>query len=224
MKKMPVLIAAAFVLSVSLAGYAGQNTETPDTGDKSVVVRDEPTESVAAEITSSLLAGEEIESANSSEAREESREPAVGSTPQTRADSPSETKAPSQTAEAPAPKQEATPPATEQLKQETPKPPTTSPAETEKPTPTQAEPPAPSFDVSAYVAYAQNYGQGIGLSLDSTATACWDDPINANAGCTYLERDLKDRLDWYKASGFTGFWVWSENIGNGAYQIYIGYA
>ena len=223
MKKMLVLIAAAFVLSVPLAGCAGQNTETPDTSEKPVVVSDEPTESVAAETTSSLLAGEESESANSSEAPEISSEPAAGNVPQTRADSPSETKAP-QTAEAPAPKQEATPPATEQPKQETLKLPTTSPPETKKPVPTQAEPPAPSFDVNAYVAYAQSYGQGIGLSLDSTATACWDDPINANAGCTYLERDLKGRLDWYQASGFTGFWVWPENIGNGAYQIYIGYA
>ena len=222
MKKMLVLIASAFVLSVSLAGCAGQNTETPDTGDKSVVVSDEPTESAAAEITASLLAGEESKNADSSEAPEEIREPTADNVPQTRAASPSETKAPSQTAEAPAPKHEATPPATEQPKQETPKPPTTSPPETEKPIPTQ--PPAPSFDVNAYVAYAQSYGQGIGLSLDSTATACWDDPLHANAGCTYLERDLKDRLDWYQASGFTEFWVWSENIGNGAYQIYIGYA
>lgn len=96
------------------------------------------------------------------------------------------------------------------------------PAPTEPPTPT--EPPAPAFDVSSYVGFAQSYGQGIGLSLDSTATACWDDPITANSGCVYLERDLRDRLDWYAASGFTAFCVWAEDAGGGNYLIYIGYA
>lgn len=91
---------------------------------------------------------------------------------------------------------------------------------TEPPTPT--EPPA--IDVSSYVGFAQSYGQSIGLSLDSTATACWDDPLTANNGCVYLERDLRDRLDWYAASGFTAFCVWAEDAGGGNYLIYIGYA
>ncbi len=99
---------------------------------------------------------------------------------------------------------------------------TEPPVPTEPPTPT--EPPAPTFDVSSYVGFAQSYGQGIGLSLDSTATACWDDPLTANSGCVYLERDLRDRLDWYAASGFTAFCVWAEDAGGGNYLIYIGYA
>lgn len=99
---------------------------------------------------------------------------------------------------------------------------TEPPAPSEPPTPT--EPTAPAFDVSSYVGFAQSYGQGIGLSLDSTATACWDDPLTANSGCVYLERDLRDRLDWYAASGFTAFCVWAEDAGGGNYLIYIGYA
>lgn len=99
---------------------------------------------------------------------------------------------------------------------------TESPAPTDPPTPT--EPPAPAFDVSSYVGFARSYGQGIGLYLDSTATACWDDPLTANSGCVYLERDLRDRLDWYAASGFTAFCVWTEDAGGGNYLIYIGYA
>lgn len=95
-------------------------------------------------------------------------------------------------------------------------------APTEPSTPT--EPQAPAFDVSNYVGFAQSYGQGIGLSLDSTATACWDDPIAASSRSAYLERDLKDRLDWYAASGFTAFCVWAEDAGGGNYLIYIGYA
>ena len=85
-------------------------------------------------------------------------------------------------------------------------------------------PQAPAFHVSEYIQLAKNYGQNVGLALDSTATDCWDDPITANANCRYLKRDIQDRLDWYKASGFTAFWVWSEQVGSGEYLIYIGYA
>ena len=85
-------------------------------------------------------------------------------------------------------------------------------------------PQAPAFHVSEYIQLAKNYGQNVGLALDSTATDCWDDPITANANCRYLKRVIQDRLDWYKASGFTAFWVWSEQVGSGEYLIYIGYA
>ncbi|MCZ9313377.1 MAG: hypothetical protein O0V67_08350 [Methanocorpusculum sp.] len=84
--------------------------------------------------------------------------------------------------------------------------------------------PEPTFDVSSYVAYAKSCGQSLGLTLDSTAVSCWDDPLTANASCIYLERDIRDRLDWYAVSGFTAFWVWSEDLGSGNYLVYIGYA
>ena len=102
--------------------------------------------------------------------------------------------------------------------------PTVAPEPQPTPEPQPVEPPAPSFDVSTYVAYAKSYGQSIGLALDSFAVSCWDDPITANASCTYLERDIRDRLDWYLASGYTGFTAWSEDVGGGSYLIYIGYA
>ncbi|MEG0892712.1 MAG: hypothetical protein RR998_05090 [Oscillospiraceae bacterium] len=225
MRKMLILIAAALILSVFLAGCSGQNAETPNTGDKSVIVSDKPTESTSAGATSSLLAGEDSESEESSNAPEQSSESVVSDAPQQKADTSSETQTVSESINTPAPKKEITPPsATEQPQQETPAPQPTSPPAIETPTPAPTEPPAPRFDVSTYISYAQGYGQSIGLSLDSTATVCWDDPLNANASCTYLERDLKDRLDWYKASGYTAFWVWSEDLGNGNYSIYVGYA
>ena len=62
------------------------------------------------------------------------------------------------------------------------------------------------------------------MTLDSSAVSCWDDPITANVSCAYLERDIHDRLDWYLASGYTGFTVWSEDVGGGSCLIYIGYA
>ena len=105
-------------------------------------------------------------------------------------------------------------------------PPQQAPEPSEKPSeaPTPTEPPAPSFDVGSYVGYAQSYGQSIGLSLDSTTTACWDNPIPASAKSLYIERDLSDLLDWYQASGITAFWVWAEDLGGGSYNIYVGYA
>lgn len=101
---------------------------------------------------------------------------------------------------------------------QTPEPP---PESTPEPTP---EPAQSSFDVGTYVSYAKSYGQGIGLTLDSSAVSCWDDPITADASCIYLERDIRDRLNWYQASGYSAFWVWSADNGGGNYQIYIGYA
>lgn len=97
-----------------------------------------------------------------------------------------------------------------------------------KPEPPQESEPAPPeklFDINTYVEFARNYvTETLNLTLDPTAKSCWDDPISASKNSKYLERDLKDRLDWYKVSGFTSFWIWSENLGGGNYNIYIGYA
>lgn len=109
------------------------------------------------------------------------------------------------------------------------------PAETPKPaeTPPLTQPPveipAPAeptqtFDVSQYVSYAKSYGQEIGLTLDSTATACWDNPLIASSSSTTLERDIRDMLDWYKADGNEHFWVWTQSRSDGKFDLYIGYA
>lgn len=87
----------------------------------------------------------------------------------------------------------------------------------------QTEPEQP-FEISTYLEFVKCYGVEIGLRYDSAATACWDTPTEAHAGCIYLERDIRDCLDWYKASGFTAFCVWAEEDGDGGYNIYIGYA
>ena len=128
-----------------------------------------------------------------------------------------------------APVPEPTPPAAEitivtQQPEPAPQPAPVPPAPVPEPEPAPAPAPAPAFDVSACVQNVMNYGVGIGLTLDSTATACWDNPTRANAQSLYAERDLCGLLDWYKASGFTAFWVWAEADGNGGYLVYIGYA
>lgn len=88
--------------------------------------------------------------------------------------------------------------------------------------PTTAEQP---FDINYWVNFAKSYAQSVGLTLDNDATSCWDNPINANSKCKYLERDIKDRLNRYsRDDDITCVWIWAEKVGNNSYQIYIGYA
>lgn len=97
--------------------------------------------------------------------------------------------------------------------------PTEKPAES-KPT----EPPKQVFDVSPYVSYAKEYAVSIGLSLDSTATECWDNPISANPNRSGIKVDIESRLNRYKNSeGFTAVWIWTEKVSDTDYEIYIGY-
>lgn len=99
----------------------------------------------------------------------------------------------------------------------------------EKPTDIPAEPeptelPKQTFDVSPYVSYAQEYAVSIGLSLDSTATECWDNPISANPNRSGIKSDIESRLNRYKNSeGFTAVWIWTEKLSDTEYNIYIGY-
>lgn len=65
----------------------------------------------------------------------------------------------------------------------------------------------------------------MGLTLDSSATDCWDNPISAEQGCIYLERDINSRLKRYaEDKSSTDVWIWYECVGTDKYLIYIGYA
>ena len=81
------------------------------------------------------------------------------------------------------------------------------------------------FDISYWISYAQNYAQSIGLTLDETATECWDNPISANANNKNIGDDIESRLNRYKnIEGFTFVWIWAEKISDTQYELYIGYA
>ena len=81
-----------------------------------------------------------------------------------------------------------------------------------------------SFDVTPYIAYANEYARSIGLSIDPNASGCWDNPISANAQKTSIKGDIKSRLDRYKnIEGFSAVYIWSEKINDTSYNIYIGY-
>lgn len=111
---------------------------------------------------------------------------------------------------APTEKEQPTPPATE---------------ESTPPEPPKEEPTEPVFDISYWISFAKSYAESVGLTLNSEAVYCWDNPIDADAGCIYLERDIQSRLNRYAADAdITDVWVWYEPISAGSYLIYIGYA
>ena len=81
------------------------------------------------------------------------------------------------------------------------------------------------FDISYWISYAQDYAQSIGLTLDETATECWDNPISANANNKNIGADIESRLNRYKnVDGFTSVWIWAEKVSDTQYELYIGYA
>lgn len=81
------------------------------------------------------------------------------------------------------------------------------------------------FDINYWISYAQNYAQSIGLTLDETATECWDNPISANANNKNIGDDIESRLNRYKnIEGFTSVWIWAEKLSDTQYEFYIGYA
>ena len=81
------------------------------------------------------------------------------------------------------------------------------------------------FDISYWISYAQNYAQSIGLTLDETATECWDNPISVNANIKNIGADIESRLNRYKnVEGSTSVWIWAEKISDTQYELYIGYA
>ena len=89
---------------------------------------------------------------------------------------------------APTEKEQPTPPATEESK----------PADQAQPTePPKQESTEPAFDISYWISFAKSYAESVGLTLNSEAVYCWDNPIDADAGCIYLERDIQSRLNRY---------------------------
>lgn len=71
---------------------------------------------------------------------------------------------------------------------------TESPKE-EPSVPTITEPePEPAFDIDYWISYAKSTAVSLGLTLENSATECWDNPITADQGCIYLERDINSRL------------------------------
>ena len=89
----------------------------------------------------------------------------------------------------------------------------------------QTEEIKPNIDIDAQVSFAKSYAESIGLTLDSTAIDCWDNPITVSLGKPDATGDIKSRLNRYKnTDGFTSVWVWAVKISDTEYELYIGYA
>ena len=93
---------------------------------------------------------------------------------------------------------------------------------------TEPEPtsvPEPTFDIEHWISYAKSTAVSLGLTLENSATESWDNPITADQGCIYLERDINSRLKRYaEDKSITDVWIWYECVGTDKYLIYIGYA
>lgn len=96
----------------------------------------------------------------------------------------------------------------------------------EPPVPAITEPESePAFDIEYWISYAKSTAVNLGLTLENSATDCWDNPITAEQGCIYLERDINSHLKRYaEDESITDVWIWYECVGTGSYLIYIGYA
>ena len=89
----------------------------------------------------------------------------------------------------------------------------------------ESETPQPEFDVQYWISFAQEYAVSVGLTLESAAVDCWDNPIGAGAHCIFLERDIQSRLNRYaKDEDITDVWIWAKPVSNECYDIYISYA
>ncbi len=90
--------------------------------------------------------------------------------------------------------------------------------------PSEPEVQEPAESIDDCIAYGKNYAISIGLTLDNTAVDCWDTPITSSDPY-YIKRDITSRLNRYKNhEDVTDVWIWKESLGNGRYEIYIGYA
>ena len=100
-----------------------------------------------------------------------------------------------------------------------------APSEKEQTTPPAEEPTEPAFDIGYWIGFAKSYAESVGLTLNSEAVYCWDNPIAAGSQCKYTERDIKGYLSRYaKDPDITDVWIWYEQTGTGSFEVYIGYA
>lgn len=244
MKKALVFMILA---SLMLSGCQGQVNETPATEPSSLSVTESMTEedtSIPEKPTESFL--QPVTEAAETERVKESTEPpqtaqpqnkqeserptestAEETVPETKPTEPSipESTAPPQTKSVVTEPAETQPPSSQPVTEDEEVPETTVPVETTPETePKPGEEPE-AFDIASWISFAKSYAQSIGLNLDASAVDCWDNPITAGSHCIYLERDICNRLSRYNADeDITDVWIWAVDIGNGCYELYIGYA
>lgn len=211
------LMLCALLLSVLLSGCAAEPLQGQTVGNtpKAPTPQEKTPAFFEPVSTDSSAPTEAVDPADSmpNEDKHESG-PAISSEP---VSAPTESNAPASEKTEQAPVIPEKPEKTECPKEEPPVPAITEP----EPTP-ETE---PVFDIDCWISYAKSTAVSLGLTLDSSATDCWDNPITAKPTCIYLERDINSRLNRYaKDEEITAVWIWYECIGTSNYLIYIGYA
>ena len=202
------IIAVLVLLALSLSGCTNADrSEVPAPSSQETVMAEPAQSTVPQENTTvSVSESTEIPEKSTTEPETEKAQPEV-STPE-KEETPPTVSRPTET----------TPP-----KAPEPEPPAAS-AETQ-PQETEPEPTEPSFDIQAWIDYANAYAESVGLRLESSAVDCWDNPISAGAHYSYLERDIQSRLNRYaRDEDITDVWIWAEARSDGTYDLYIGYA
>lgn len=215
------LMLCALLLSVVLSGCAAEplqgqtagNTSKAPTPQEETPVSFEPVSTDSSAPTKAATEAADPAACTSNEDKHESG-PAISSEP---VSAPTESNAPASEETKQPPVLPEEPVETENPTEEPPVPAITEP----EPTP-ETE---PVFDIDCWISYAKSTAVSLGLTLDSSATDCWDNPISAEQGCIYLERDINSRLKRYaEDKSITDVWIWYECIGTDKYLIYIGYA
>lgn len=207
------LMLCALLLSVLLSGCAAEPSQGQTAGNTSKApTPQEETPASFEPVSTELNAPTEAVDPADSMPNEDKLEsgPAISSEPES---APTESNAP----------------ASEEAKQPPvlPEKPEKTEIPTEEPSvPAITEPePEPAFDIDYWISYAKSTAVSLGLTLENSATECWDNPITADQGCIYLERDINSRLKRYaEDESITDICIWYECIGIGSYLIYIGYA
>ena len=219
MKKL--LILCALLLAALLSGYAAEPSQGQTAGNtsKAPTPQEETPasfEPVSSDSSAPAKAPTEVADPAACTSNEDKRESgsAISSEP---VNAPTESNAPSSEENEQPPVIPEKPEKIESPKEEPSVPAITEPEPTSEPEPT--------FDIEHWISYAKSTAVSLGLTLDSSATDCWDNPITAKPTCIYLERDISSRLNRYaKDEEITAVWFWYECIGTGSYLIYIGYA
>lgn len=202
-------------VSSSGSSEAPDQSETAQATEKTEVEQPRSTEPKDDDNSAEVAAGVSV---SSIQTKPVSEQPNSGTTPP-QVSEPSKTPDESERQpEAPAPseKEQPTSPATEEPE----------PADQPQPAePPKQEPTEPAFDISYWIGFAKNYAESVGLTLNSEAVYCWDNPIAAGSQCKYTERDIKGYLNRYaKDSDITDVWIWYEQTGTNSFEVYIGYA
>lgn len=206
------IIAVLVLLTLSLSGCANTDCSEVPAPSSQETVTTEPVQSTVPQERTTVSVSESTEIPTLSVAEPETIETMPEVSTSAKEEAPPTVSSPTEIA--PPKVSESEPPAV---------PTETQPQESEPPV--AEEPTEPEFNIQTWIDYAKAYAESIGLRLESSAVDCWDNPIDADADCIYLERDICSRLNRYAADEtITDVWVWYEAVGANSYLLYIGYA